>query len=58
MEQSKEELMQLAHDQGGRAMQRDMVSEFIRVSPSHNTAGANEEVYGRLVPLYPLVGPT
>lgn len=49
--------MQLAHDQGGRAIQSDMELEFIRVSPSHNTVGTNENVDGRLIPLHPLLRP-
>lgn len=52
MRQNKQELMYLAHDQGGRVTQSDMESGFRRAIPSYKAVGAGEEVYGRLWPLH------
>lgn len=50
--------MLLAHDQGDRDTQSDLEPGFIRAIPSYKTVGAAEEMYGRLVPLHLLRGPT
>lgn len=50
--------MKLAQDPGGRATQSDRKAGLLRASLSHKTVGAGEGVYGRLIALRLLVGPT